>query len=86
MSGIISWPASESSLRLRASAAVYRNARASVAGERSNAMSIRRVEIERFSVTSSKPFESVVAAVKAAVGHLDMVKFTKASKDAQSFA
>jgi uncharacterized protein (DUF302 family) len=49
-------------------------------------MSIRRVEIERFSVTSSKPFESVVAAVKAAVGHLDMVKFTKASKEAQSFA
>jgi uncharacterized protein (DUF302 family) len=37
-------------------------------------------------VTSSKPFESVVAAVKAAVGHLDMVEFTKASKEAQSFA
>jgi uncharacterized protein (DUF302 family) len=49
-------------------------------------MSIRRVEIERFSVTSSKPFESVVAAVKAAVGRLDMVEFTKASKEAQSFA
>lgn len=49
-------------------------------------MSIRRVEIERFSVTSSKPFESVVAAVKAGVGRLDMVEFTKASKEAQTFA
>jgi uncharacterized protein (DUF302 family) len=49
-------------------------------------MSIRRVEIERFSVTSCKPFESVVAAVKAAVGHLDMGEFAKAAKEAQSFA
>ncbi|HXI42035.1 MAG TPA: DUF302 domain-containing protein [Bryobacteraceae bacterium] len=37
-------------------------------------------------MTSSKPFESVVAAVKAAVGRLDMVEFTKASKEGQSFA
>jgi hypothetical protein len=31
-------------------------------------MSIRRFEIERFSVTSSRPFEAVVAALKDAVG------------------
>jgi hypothetical protein len=31
-------------------------------------MSITRLEIERVSVTSSKPFETVVAALKAAVG------------------
>ena len=49
-------------------------------------MSIRRVEIERFSMTSAKPFESVLAAVKAAVGRLDVVEFTKASKEAQTFA
>lgn len=49
-------------------------------------MSIRRVEIERFSMTSAKPFESVVAAVKAAVGRLDVVEFTKASKESQTFA
>ena len=49
-------------------------------------MTIRRVEIERFSVTSSKPFEVVVAALKAAVGHPDMVKFVKATKGARSFA
>lgn len=42
-------------------------------------MSIRKVEIERFSMTSSKPLESVVAALKAGVGRLDMVEFTKAS-------
>jgi hypothetical protein len=32
-------------------------------------MSIRKLEIERFSVMSSKPIEKVVAALKAAVGH-----------------
>jgi hypothetical protein len=54
--------------------------------ERKQNMTIRRVEIERFSVTSSKPFEVVVAALKAAVGHPDMVKFVKATKGARSFA
>ena len=48
-------------------------------------MPIRKVEIERFSMASSKPFESVVAALKAAVGRLDMVEFTKASKEARTF-
>jgi uncharacterized protein (DUF302 family) len=49
-------------------------------------MSIRRFEIERFSVTSSKPFEAVVAALKAAVGRLDLVEFAKASKGPSTFA
>jgi hypothetical protein len=31
--------------------------------ERKENMTIRKVEIERFSVTSSKPFEAVVAAI-----------------------
>ena len=35
-------------------------------------MTIRKVEIERLSVTSSKPFEVVMAALNAAVGHPDM--------------
>ena len=30
---------------------------------------IRKIEIERFSLTSSKPFDQVVAAVNAAIGH-----------------
>jgi hypothetical protein len=29
---------------------------------------IKKVEIERFSLTSSKPFDQVVAAVNAAIG------------------
>ncbi len=49
-------------------------------------MMIKRVEIERLSVTSSKPFEVVVAALKAAVGHPDMVEFVKATQSARTFA
>jgi uncharacterized protein (DUF302 family) len=49
-------------------------------------MSIRKFGIERFSVTSSKPFDVVVAALKAAIGRLDIVEFAKASKGAKSFA
>jgi hypothetical protein len=32
-------------------------------------ITITKVEIEQLSVTSSKPFEAVVEALKAAVGH-----------------
>jgi uncharacterized protein (DUF302 family) len=49
-------------------------------------MSIRRLEIERFSVTSSRSFDAVVAALKAGVGRLDLVEFAKASHSAGSFA
>jgi len=49
-------------------------------------MSTRRFEIERFSVTTSMPFEAVVAALKDAVGRLDLVEFAKASKHAGTFA
>jgi uncharacterized protein (DUF302 family) len=49
-------------------------------------MTVRKVEIERFSVTSSKPFEAVVTALEAAVGHPDMVEFGKATKAARTFA
>jgi uncharacterized protein (DUF302 family) len=49
-------------------------------------MTIRKVEIERISVTSSKPFEMVVAALEAAIGHPDMVEFLKTTQGAQTFA
>jgi len=49
-------------------------------------VSITRFEIERFTVTSSKPFEAVMAALKDAVGRLDLVEFAKASKQAATFA
>jgi uncharacterized protein (DUF302 family) len=48
-------------------------------------MTTRRIEIERFSLISSKPFEAVLAALKAAVGHPDMAEFAKATKDARTF-
>jgi uncharacterized protein (DUF302 family) len=47
---------------------------------------IRKVEIERLSVTSSKPFDAVVATLKAGVGRLDLVEFAKASKSAANFS
>jgi uncharacterized protein (DUF302 family) len=49
-------------------------------------MSIRRFEVERFSVTSSGRFEDVVAAIKNAVGRLDLVGFAKVSKRSGAFA
>ena len=54
--------------------------------EGENGMSIRRIEIERFSVTSSRPFEAVVAALKAGVGRLDLAAFAKVSKSPGTFA
>jgi len=49
-------------------------------------MTFRKVEIERFSVISSKPFGAVVAALKSAVGKPDLVEFMKSTKVARTFA
>jgi uncharacterized protein (DUF302 family) len=49
-------------------------------------MTTRKFEIERICVRSSKPFETVVAALKAAVGRLDLIEFAKVSKSASSFS
>jgi uncharacterized protein (DUF302 family) len=46
----------------------------------------RKIEIERLSVTSSKPFEAVVAALEAAIGHPDMAHFAKGTEGARTFA
>jgi uncharacterized protein (DUF302 family) len=48
--------------------------------------SVNKIEIERFSLTSSKPFDQVVAAVNAAVGHPDMAEFGRSTHEARSFA
>ncbi len=40
-------------------------------------MATRQIEIQRFSVTSSKSFEKVLAAVDAAVGHPDLNEFRR---------
>ena len=46
---------------------------------------ISKIEIERFSLTSSKPFDQVVAAVNAAIGHPDMAEFGRSTHEAPSF-
>jgi uncharacterized protein (DUF302 family) len=48
-------------------------------------MTIAKVAVERFSLTSSRPFATVVAALKSAVGQPDMVEFFKATRAASSF-
>ena len=47
---------------------------------------IRTVEMERFTVISPKPFDDVVAALKAAIGHPNMVEFSQLVKNATSEA
>jgi uncharacterized protein (DUF302 family) len=48
-------------------------------------MTIEKVEVERFSLTSTKPFDAVVAALKSAVGHPDIVEFFRTTGAAKSF-
>src|SRR6266567_8787997 len=47
---------------------------------------IRKIEVERFTLSSSKPFDQVVAALNSAVGHPDMAEFWKSTHQAQSDA
>jgi uncharacterized protein (DUF302 family) len=47
---------------------------------------IKKIQIERFSVTSSKPFDQVVAALDGAIGHPAMAEFARVSREARSFA
>src|SRR5712691_119750 len=49
-------------------------------------MTTSRIEVERLSMISSKPFQAVLAALKAAVGHPDMAEFAKATRGARTFA
>jgi uncharacterized protein (DUF302 family) len=45
---------------------------------------IRKVEMERFSVTSSKSFDQVVATLNALIGHPDMAEFWRSTHRTQS--
>ncbi len=42
--------------------------------------------IERLTMTSSKPFETVVAKLEAAIGQPDMAAFVKAARSATTYA
>jgi uncharacterized protein (DUF302 family) len=48
-------------------------------------MTTRRVEVERFTVISSKPFEAVLRALKAAVGQPDIAEFVRATRSSPTF-
>ena len=45
---------------------------------------IRKIEIERFSVTSSKPFERILQKLESQIGHPDMSAFANAIAAAES--
>ena len=44
----------------------------------------RRIEIERFTLTASKPFDGIITALKAAVGQPDIAAFWRSTHRAQS--
>src|ERR1700719_4119662 len=46
----------------------------------------KKIEIERFSLTTSKQFDEVIAGVNAAIGHPDMAEFGRSTHEARSFA
>jgi len=46
---------------------------------------IKKIEVERFSLTSSKPFDEVLAAINDAIGHPDMAEFWRSTHEARSF-
>ena len=45
---------------------------------------IRKIEIERFTLTSSKAFDDVVAAINAEIGHPDMAEFLWSTSHAKT--
>ena len=47
---------------------------------------IKKIEIERFSLTTSKQLDEVIAGVNAAIGHPDMAEFGRSTHEARSFA
>lgn len=48
-------------------------------------MATKQIIVQRFSVTSSKPFEDVVSRLEAGVGHPDMSAFRKDVTSAKTF-
>src|SRR5258705_6419774 len=49
-------------------------------------MAIQEVKVQRFSLTTSRSFEAVVASLKVGVGQLDLAAFANASKSQGTFA
>lgn len=49
-------------------------------------MTTKEIRVTRFSITSSRSFKDVVAAVEAAIGHPDMNSFARNLADAKTFS
>src|ERR1700684_1648001 len=47
---------------------------------------INKIEIERFSLTTSKQLDEVIADVNASIGHPDMAEFGRSTHEAHSLA
>ena len=47
---------------------------------------IKQIAIERFSLTTSKQFDEVIAGVNAGIGHPDMAEFGRSTHEARSFS
>src|SRR5260370_37257233 len=47
---------------------------------------VRKIEMERFSLTTSKRFDEAIAGWNAAIGHPDMAEFGRTTHEARSFA
>lgn len=47
-------------------------------------MTIRKFEVERFSLTSSRSFDDVLAAINNAVGHPEMAQFWSSTQQART--
>jgi uncharacterized protein (DUF302 family) len=46
-------------------------------------MALHKIEVQRFSLITSRPFDAVVASLKVGVGQLDLAAFANASKSPQ---
>jgi uncharacterized protein (DUF302 family) len=54
--------------------------------DRSNKVTIKRIEVQRFTVISSKPFQDVMAKLDAAIGHPNMAAFRSDMTSTKTFA
>jgi uncharacterized protein (DUF302 family) len=49
-------------------------------------MALQKIEVQRFSLITSRPFDAVVASLKTGVGQLDLAAFANAAKSQGTFA
>ena len=47
---------------------------------------IAKIEVERYSLIASRPFDEILAAMRDAIGHADLVEFAKRTAAAPTFA